>query len=128
MSVGPKPDGTLPDSLLKVLSKLGGWMRVNKEALYGADCRTPCEAGSLRFTRKGCYLYAIDLEKPRVPKVIPGVTPTTGSTIRMLGSDKKLAWRQDGANVVIDDLPDPLPCEYAWVFKIRHGGTARKKK
>jgi len=55
-------------------------------------------------------------------KVIPGVTPAAGSTIRMLGSDKKLAWRQDGANVVIDELPAPLPCDYAWVFEIRRGG------
>jgi len=124
LSVAPKSDGTLPDSQLKVLNKLGGWMRVNKEALYGTECRTPCEAGSLRFTRKGRYLYAIDLEKPRVPKVIPGVTPAAGATIRMLGSDKNLTWRQDGANVVIEELPDPLPCDNAWVFKIRHNDAA----
>jgi len=126
LSIAPKPDGTLPDSLREVLNKLGGWMRVNKEALHGAECRTPCEAGSLRFTRKGRYLYAIDLEAPRAPRTIPGVTPAAGSTIRMLGSDKKLAWRQDGANVVLDELPDPLPCEYAWVFKIRCDEAASK--
>ena len=128
LSVAPRPDGTLPEPQVKVLSKLGGWMRVNKEALHGADCRNPCEAGSLRFTRKGRYLYAIDLEKPRAPRTIPGVTPVAGSAIIMLGSDKKLAWRQDGANVEIDELPDPLPCDYAWVFKIRHGGAGRKAR
>ena len=119
LSVAPKADGTLPDSQVRILKKLGGWMQVNKEALYGADCRTPCAAGTLRFTRKGPCLYAIDLKEPTVPTVIPGVTPVQGSNIRMLGSDKNLAWRQVDGNVVIEELPDPLPCDHAWVFTIR---------
>jgi len=119
LSVAPKADGTLPDSQVQVLKKLGDWMRVNKEALHGTDCRTPCAAGTLRFTRKERYLYAIDLEKPSAPEVIPGVAPAPGSTIRMLGSDENLAWHQDGGNIVIEELPDPLPCDYAWAFKTR---------
>ena len=72
-----------------------------------------------RFTRKKPYLYAIDLKQPTATTIIPGVTPVQGSSIRMLGSDKDLAWRQEGANIVIDELPDPLPGNYAWVFKIQ---------
>lgn len=124
LSVGPKPDGTLPDCLVTILDKLGDWMRVNAEALRGAECRDPCEAGTLRFTRKGPCLYAIDLKEPTAPTMIPGVSPVQGSNIRMLGSDKNLAWRQEGANIVIDELPDPLPGSYAWVFKIRISDTA----
>ena len=119
LGVAPRADGTFPDAQVKVLNKLGAWMRVNKQALHGADCRIPCAAGTLRFTRKAHYLYAIDLEKPSTPAVIPGVTPVPGSTIRMLGSDENLAWHLDDGNVVIDGLPDPLPCDYAWAFKIR---------
>ncbi len=124
LSIAPKPDGTLPNSLTEILNKLGGWMRVNKEALHGADCRIPCEADTLRFTGKGPFLYAIELERPSTPTVILGVTPVPGSSIRMLGSDQDLAWRQEDGNVVIEELPDPLPCEYAWVFRILlHHGT-----
>ena len=121
LGVAPKPDGTFPDSQVRILNKLGDWMRVNKEALHGANCRIPCETGTLRFTRKGRYLYAIDLEKPSAPRVIPGVTPVSGSTIRMLGSDKILAWHQDDGNVVMEELPHPLPSNHAWAFKIRVG-------
>ena len=121
LSIGPKADGTMPDCLVKILNKLGDWMRVNKEALYGVDCRIPCEADTLRFTRKGPFLYAIDLEKPSAPRVIPGVAPVPGSTIRMLGSDEDLAWYQEDGNVVIEELPDPLPGDHAWVFTIRVG-------
>jgi hypothetical protein len=101
-------------------------MRVNKEALHGTDYRIPCAEGTLRFTQKERYLYAIDLEKPIAPAVIPGVTPVPGSTIRMLGSDENLAWHQDDGNVVIDELPDTLPCDYAWAFRIRVGEATDK--
>jgi len=47
-----------------------------------------------------------------------------GSTIRMLGSNKKLSWHQDGDNVVIDEIPKPLPGNYAWSFKIQISGRS----
>jgi alpha-L-fucosidase len=127
MGVAPKPDGTLPDAQVAVLTKLGAWMRVNKEALHGARPRSPCSAGSLRFTRKGSILYAIDLGTPRASAVIPGVRPVPGSTVRMLGSDSNLRWHQDGVNLVVEGLPSPLPSTYAHVFKIQvEKGTERQ--
>ncbi len=124
LNVSPKGDGTIPVYQVKMLNKLGDWMDVNKVALYGADWRIPSEAGTLRFTEKGPYLYAIDLAKPNAGEVIPGVTPVQGSEIRMLGCDKPLTWHQAGADVVIDEIPDPLPCDYAWTFKIHVRGES----
>ena len=108
------------------LKKLGEWMAINKPALYAT---TPAsfdkagtynwKSGSLRYLRKDKYLYAIDLEKPTAPRVIPDVTAVSGSEIKMLGSDKSLTWRQDGDDLVIEEFPDPLPCDYAWSFKIQ---------
>jgi len=122
LGVAPRADGTFPESQIEILNRLGDWMKVNKTALHGTDWHTTCEAGTLRFTRKGRYLYAIDLETPSAPAVIPDVTPEPGSTIRMLGSDKNLAWRQEGSDLVIGEIPDPLPCDHAWVFRIRPAG------
>ncbi|MHC4503738.1 MAG: alpha-L-fucosidase, partial [Planctomycetota bacterium] len=119
LGVAPRADGTFPEAQVQVLNRLGAWMSINKEALRGSRPHVRCAAGTLRFTRKGEYLYAIDLATPRVPLEIPGVTPEAGSAIRMLGSDTDLAWHHDGTNLVIDELPDPLPCDYARVFKIR---------
>lgn len=55
--------------------------------------------------------------------------PLEGSEIFMLGSDKPLKWRLEeseddyddeyGDDLVIEQLPDPLPCDYAWSFKIQ---------
>lgn len=118
LGVAPRADGTYPESQIEVLNKLGDWMKINKVALHGVERRIPNAAGSFRFTVKGDYLYAIDLEKPVLPEVIPGVSPKEGSEIRMLGSKQNLSWHQQGSNLVIDELPDTLPCDHAWVFRI----------
>jgi alpha-L-fucosidase len=135
-SVAPKPDGSLPEEQVEGLKKLGDWMAINKEALYATVPATfdlsgtdKWESGSLRFTRKKEYLYAIDLEKPTAPVIIPDVRPLRGSEIKMLGSDKSLKWHiegnesdeddEGGGNLVIEEIPDPLPCDHAWSFKIQ---------
>ena len=142
LDVAPKADGTLPEAQINGLEELGKWMNVNKEALYAAKCAPFNEggvdtwaAGSIRFTEKGLYLYAIELGNswppmvgfdeygdsrvPVAPFEIPGVKPVEDSEIRMLGSTKSLPWHMDGDNLVIEALPDPLPGDHAWSFKIR---------
>jgi hypothetical protein len=92
-------------------------------------------AGSIRFLEKDGYLYAVEIgnewpptvgfaeygdsEVPEAPYIIPGVKPVSGSTIQMLGSELNLKWHQEGENLVIEELPDPLPCDHAWSFKIQ---------
>ena len=135
-SVAPKADGSLPEAQVEGLKKLGDWMAINKEALY-ATVPAPfvmggthlSEYGSMRFTRKEEYLYAIDLEKPEPPITIPHVRPLKGSEIKMLGSDKPLKWHvvlededseyESPGDLVIEEIPEPLPCDYAWSFKIQ---------
>jgi alpha-L-fucosidase len=142
LDVAPKADGTLPEAQIEGLKKLGEWMAVNKEALYAARPAPFVEggvdtwkAGTLRFTEKGTYLYAIELgniwptklgfadykdsKRPSAPYTIPGVKPVKGSTIRMLGVSKDLPWHLEGDDLVIEELPDSLPGDYAWSFKIR---------
>jgi len=142
LDVAPKADGTLPAAQIEGLKKLGQWMSINKEALYGAKPASFVEggvdtwrAGSIRFLEKGKYLYAIELgnvwpstvgfaeyeksKTPEAPYLILGVKPIEGSTLKMLGSDKSLPWHIKGNHLVIEDLPDPLPCDYAWSFKIQ---------
>lgn len=93
------------------------------------------KSGSIRFTEKGQYLYAIELgndwvesdgeadyedsKPPTAPYVIPGVKPIKDSKIQMLGDDKNLTWHLEGENLVIEELPESLPCNYAWSFKIQ---------
>jgi alpha-L-fucosidase len=143
LSLAPLPDGTLPPTQVQVLQQMGKWMVVNKEALAatrpapftdgGPEERM---SGTIRFTEKGDYCYAIELGNdwgeeenisgddipstpPKAPFVIPGVKPIQGSEIFLLGHTESLLWHQEGENVVIERIPDPLPCDYAWSFKIQ---------
>jgi alpha-L-fucosidase len=128
MGVAPRADGTFPEGQVKILKKLGEWMRVNKQALHGVQCWFPCTAGTFRFTRKDPFLFAIALEKPKAPLVIPNVTAEQDSNIRILGSDENVAWRQNGSDVVIDRLPGSLSDNYAWVFRIRFDTSMEKSQ
>jgi alpha-L-fucosidase len=142
LSVAPTADGTLPEAQIQGLTELGDWMKINKEALYAAKPANFLEggadiwsAGTFRYTEKDGYVYAIDLgnewpskvgfaeyresKKPEVPVIIPGVTPAEGSEVLMLGSDTPLDWKLDGPDLVIESLPDSLPCDHAWTYKIK---------
>ena len=126
LSIGPRADGTIPDYQIEMLKKLGTWMKINKEALSGS---TPApfsaggvdawKAGTIRFTEKNDALYAIELNAAAAGEVIPGLKLSPRATIGMLGYAKSLPWHQEGDNVVIDRMPDKLPCGYAWTFKIK---------
>ena len=35
LNIGPKPDGTIPQSTIDTLHAIGGWMKVHGEAIYG---------------------------------------------------------------------------------------------
>ena len=142
LSVAPRADGTLPEAQIQGLAELGNWMKINKEALYGAKPAHYLEggadiwsSGTFRYTEKNGYVYAIDLgnewpskvgfaeypdsKKPELPLVIPAVTPKAGTEVFMLGSDIPLEWRTEGSDLVIESLPDSLPSDHAWTYKIR---------
>lgn len=44
LNIGPKPDGTVPQSTVDILHAIGGWMKVNGESIYGTAAN-PFPAG-----------------------------------------------------------------------------------
>ena len=84
LNIGPRADGTIPDEVQQVLRAVGGWLKVNGDAIYGTrpwkiygEGPTKVAAGSFhdtktqeytaedfRFTTKGNDLYAIEMGWP----------------------------------------------------------------
>lgn len=84
LNVGPHPDGTITEQETRVLLKMGKWLSVNGEGIYGADCYETfgegpnrCRDGAftdtepthytsedIRFTCRGGNLYAFILKAP----------------------------------------------------------------
>ena len=142
-SVAPLADGTLPPSQVEGLKSLGEWMAINKEALYAAKPPKFVKGApdlwkyeTIRFLAKGDYIYAVELGnevlemeeadqytpsiKPEAPFRIPGLSPLEGSEVFMLGYSEALPWHMEGDDLIIENLPDPLPCEHAWSFKVQY--------
>lgn len=85
LNIGPKADGTIPEEDKNILLEIGEWLKINGEAIYGANTyRTPGEGPTqieegqfsdgkdkvftsedIRYTVKGSYLYGIVLNYPQ---------------------------------------------------------------
>jgi alpha-L-fucosidase len=117
--------GKLDPLLAERLKVVGAWLKVNDEAIFATRKWTHFAENDTRFTRSkdGKVVYAIATEWPGTLFSSSVLRPRSGSTVRLLGSDKDLEWRlRDGKLGVV--LPAELqqeenrPCEHAWVFKV----------
>jgi alpha-L-fucosidase len=109
---------------LERLQALGAWLKQNGDAIYGTRPWTRAEgdtseAGlSVRFTQKQGSLYAILMAPPKSRDLLlHTVTAKAASQITLLGVDKPLAWKQEGADLRIQ-LPSELPGKYAFALRI----------
>jgi len=138
LNIGPKPDGTITQEQQDVLLKIGDWLKINGEGIYGTRPWTKAAEGSeigtsgaftdnveslytaqdIRFTKKDEALYAISLDWSNEGITVHSIDESLKVTnVSMLGSDEKLSWAQteEGLNVV---FPKEKPSEYAHVLKI----------
>ncbi len=85
LNVGPRADGTIPMGAQEALEKMGSWLAINGEAMYGTvpwicagegptqtagaghfteGCEPRFTSADIRYTCKGQNLYAICLGRP----------------------------------------------------------------
>jgi alpha-L-fucosidase len=126
----------------QVLLAVGGWLKVNGDAIYGTrpwtqfgegptqvvagtfhDTDTkPYTAQDFRFTTKGDTLYATELAWPTDGKaVIHALSNRLGAekvqSVALLGSDAPVAFEQTADGLVLH-LPGSAPTPYASCFRI----------
>jgi alpha-L-fucosidase len=108
LNVGPKADGSISDIQLDRLNSLGDWLAVNGEGIFDSHfwVRAAATTGSgedVRFTQKERALYVYLLSPPTGAEIaIPGIAAADGTAVRVLGTEADSAWKQDGANLVIN--------------------------
>jgi alpha-L-fucosidase len=143
LNIGPRSDGTIPDEVQQVLREVGGWLKVNGDAIYGTrpwtlygEGPTKVAAGSFqdtktqdytaedfRFTTKGDNMYAIELAWPSGQEAV--IHSLTGEALKgrkiqavtLLGSAASLTYKQqpDGLHI---ELPAKPVEGYAYAFRI----------
>jgi alpha-L-fucosidase len=104
INIGPKPDGSIPEESVRILSTVGAWMDKNGQALYGADRCQPrrCRFGS--FSRKGNTLYLHVHFWPGETVALAGLM-TKVKAASLLATGQKVAFQQDEYRVRFTGLP-----------------------
>jgi len=122
LNIGPKPDGSVPEQSVNVLTEVGKWMSKNGPTIYESE---PCKARAHTFagyTRKGNTLYihvhfwpaqtagtkALEYYKPPTVVAIGGLR-TKVKSARLFASGQKVDFEQDDISVRFTGLPQIPP-------------------
>ena len=84
LNIGPKGDGSIPDTDKKILGQIGAWLKIHGEAIYGSHvwrvsgegptetaegqftdlCAPKYQENDFRFTAKGGCIYVFAMQYP----------------------------------------------------------------
>jgi alpha-L-fucosidase len=125
LNIAPGPLGQWQDDAYKLLEDIGGWMKVNGEAIYGTRALAPYKEGKVCISGKGdktYYIYYLADENESMPAQI-GMTSfslPSGTKVSMVGTGSSLKWQKKGDGFAIN-IPEKVrkspPSKYVWVMK-----------
>ncbi|HEX8357564.1 MAG TPA: alpha-L-fucosidase, partial [Segetibacter sp.] len=107
LGVGPKPDGTLSDTVIQRLAEIGKWTKVNGEAIYNTRITPHFKDGNTYFTKgktNGLKYALVCLpEHTPTPAVVQWKTnvPRKGTTVKVLQTGEKVKWIAEGDGVKV---------------------------
>ncbi len=130
IGVGPRPDGTIPETQQAPLRGLGAWLAVNGEAVYGSRPWVITESVTadgtpVRFTKSGEGVYALvmGLEGPRWV-TIKSVDASRVRRVRLVGTYEQLEWSAEGGGLTVT-LPERMPVTAVTVLDLGTDVRAR---
>ncbi len=108
LNIGPKPDGSIPEESVGILTKVGGWMQRNGPTIYQSEKCQPRRSNYAGFSRKGNTLYMHVHFWPGSTVALGGLRNKVQSA-KLLASGKDVKFEQDDFRVRFVGLPEKAP-------------------
>ncbi len=108
LNIGPKPDGSVPEESVRILTSVGKWMDRNGQSIYRTDKCQPRRSNYAGFTRNGNTLYMHNHFWPGEVATIGGMM-TKVKSARLLATGKEVKVEQDKFRVRFMGLPATAP-------------------
>jgi alpha-L-fucosidase len=128
LNVGPRGDGSVPEEAGRILDRVGEWMKVNGEAIYGSDrfVMDLRKRGDARadwsqhgsYTAKGNAFFLHASSWPGSRLVITGVECQV-EDVAILGKQGTLPFAQDGKRLTVTGLPETVDPTLPTVIRFR---------
>jgi alpha-L-fucosidase len=117
LNVGPDALGRIPDESARILRRVGQWMKVHGEAIYGSQRHGMSWNLFGTSTAVGNNLY-LHLKRYWGSELIVGGLNPKALAATMLSTGQKLTIRQTGRQTIISGMPDKSPDELVSVAKL----------
>jgi alpha-L-fucosidase len=124
IGVGPRPDGTVPESQQAPLRGLGEWLAANGEAIYGSRPWVVAESSTsdgtpLRYTKSGEGIYALVLGMPTGRRVtLRGIDGASVRRVRLVEVDERVDFSVEEGGGLTVTMPERLPVSAVTAFDL----------
>jgi alpha-L-fucosidase len=125
LNIGPKPDGSIPDESVKILTEVARWMERSGQAVRDTDVCQPRRSAFAGFTRKANTLYMHVYYWPGSTLALAGLMNKVRSA-RLLATGKPVTFEQDKFRVRFTGLPDNPPDHPVTTLAIECDGEPRQ--
>jgi alpha-L-fucosidase len=125
LNIGPKPDGSIPQESVQILSSVGKWMDRNGKSIYESDLCQPRRSSYASFTRTGNTLYMHIHFWPGSTAAIAGLMAPVKSA-RLLATGQEVKFEQDRLRVRFLNLPANAPDNPVTTIAIECGSEPKQ--
>jgi alpha-L-fucosidase len=108
LNIGPKPDGSIPEESVGILTKVGGWMQRNGSTIYQSEKCQPRRSNYASFSQRGNTLYMHVYFWPGSTVALGGLRNKVQSA-KLVASGKDVKFEQDDFRVRFVGLPEKAP-------------------
>jgi alpha-L-fucosidase len=102
LNVGPMPNGKIQPEFTDTLQKIGNWMKVNSESIYGTRGNVVAAQpwGVVTATDKTWYTHVLTLPESKIVTVPVGLRKVKSATL--LDGGTKLKFKQNKTDVIVN--------------------------